>query len=147
MPNSGPVTLISIVVPLVLLLFGLVLMKVGFWPRRRGTTPHCRGCGYVLVGNQSGTCPECGREWTDATVIRGERHRNKGIGFAGLCMLLLALAIGGGSQFTNIDWYHYLPESWIVKDAASSNPATASRAWDELVRRRTIAPLAESTES
>jgi hypothetical protein len=34
-----------------------------------------------------------------------------------------------------------------VKDAGSSNPTIARRAWDELVRRRTIAPLAESTES
>src|SRR4051794_14225131 len=129
MPNSGPVTLISIVVPLVLLLFGIVLMKVGFWPRRTGNTPRCPKCGYALVGNQSGTCPECGRPWTDATIVRGERRRHKGVGFTGVVLLLLGLAIGGGLWFTDIDWYRHLPESWIVKDAASSNPTTAKRAW------------------
>ena len=147
MQPSSPITLISIILPIALMLLGLGVMKVGFWPRRRGTTPHCRGCGYALVGNQSGTCPECGREFNETTVVRGERHRHKGVGFAGLMMLLLGLAIGGGSWVTDIDWYRYLPESLIVKDAGSSNPIIAKRAWEELVRRRTIAPLAESTES
>jgi hypothetical protein len=129
------------------MLLGLGLIKIGFLPKRRGTTPHCRGCGYALIGNQSGTCPECGREFSEATVDRGERHRQKGIGFAGVTMLLLGLAIGGGAWLTDIDWYRYLPERWVVKDAGSSNPTTAKRAWDELLRRRAIAPLAERTES
>src|SRR6185436_10598148 len=146
MPPSSPLTLISVILPIFFMILALGLMKVGFWPRRRGTTPHCRGCGYALVGNQSGTCPECGREWTEATVVHGERNRHKGVGAAGLMMILLGLAIGGGLWLTDIDWYRYLPESWIVKDAGSSNPSIAKRAWDELVRRRTIAPLAENTE-
>src|ERR1043165_7606060 len=147
MQDSSLLTLISIALPIALMLLGVGLMKVGFWPRRRGDTPHCRGCGYALVGNQSGTCPECGREIIEKSVVRGERHRHKGIGFAGLVMLLLGIAIGGSAWFSDIDWYRYIPESWIVKDAGSSNQTVAKRAWEELVRRRTIAPLAESTES
>src|SRR3954467_10784820 len=125
MPPSSGISLIAIIVPIGLLVLGVALLKVGFRPRRRGDTPHCRGCGYALVGNQSGTCPECGREWTEATVVHGERHRHKGVGAAGLMMMLLGLAIGGGSWLANIDGYRYLPESWIVKDAGSSNPTIA----------------------
>ena len=147
MQDSSPLTLISIVFPIALMLRGLALIKVGLWPRRRGDTPHCRGCGYPLVGNQSGTCPECGREFTDATVVRGERQRHKAIGIAGVATFVLGVTIGGGLWFGDIDWYRYLPERWIVKDAGSSNPTIAQRAWGELVRRRTIAPLSENTES
>jgi hypothetical protein len=145
-PDSG-ISLIAITLPLALLVLGLALMKMGFWPRRRGETPHCRGCGYALVGNQSGTCPECGQVWTESTVVRGERHRHKGVGSAGLVMLLLGIAIGGGLWLTDVDWYRYLPESWIVNDAGSTNPTVAKRAWDELLRRRAIAPLSESVEN
>lgn len=147
MQDSGAFTAISIILPIVLILLGIELIWVGFWPRRKGDAPHCRGCGYALVGNESGACPECGREWTDTTVLRGERHRRKGIGIAGSLLLLLGLAIGGGLRLIDIDWYRYLPESLVVKDAGSSNSTIATRAWNELVRRRTIAPLAESTES
>ena len=36
---------------------GLYLWRTG------GKTPvgHCQGCGYNLTGNESGTCPECGK--------------------------------------------------------------------------------------
>src|SRR3954463_6449818 len=119
MPPSSGISLIAIIVPIGLLVLGVALLKVGFRPRRRGDTPHCRGCGYALVGNESGTCSECGRAWTASTVVRGERPRHNGIGFTGMVMLLLGLSIAGGLWLTDVDWYRYLPESWIVKDAGS----------------------------
>jgi hypothetical protein len=79
-------------------------------------------------------------------VVRGERRRHKGIGISGLVVFLLGLAMGGGLWLTDIEWYSHLPESWIVKDAASSNPNVASRAWNELLRRRATAPLSEDIE-
>jgi hypothetical protein len=30
--------------------------------------PHCRGCGYCLIGLPSNRCPECGRTFTDQEV-------------------------------------------------------------------------------
>ncbi|HEV8290791.1 MAG TPA: hypothetical protein VGP94_02655, partial [Tepidisphaeraceae bacterium] len=144
-PSSG-ISLIATILTLGFLVLGVALMKIGFWPRRRGTIPHCGGCGYPLVGNESGTCPECGRAWFNATVVRGERRRHKGIGISGLVVFLLGLAISGGLLLTDIEWYSHLPESWIVKDAASSNPNVASRAWNELLRRRATAPLSEDIE-
>ena len=144
--QDTPLTLISYILPIALMLIGLIALKLGFWPRRTGNTPHCPKCGYALVGNQSGTCPECGHAFTDATVARGERRRHKGVGFTGLVLLLLGLAIGGGLWFSDIDWYRHLPEGWIVKDAGSSNPTIARRAWEELLRRQAIAPLSQDVE-
>lgn len=33
-----------------------------FWRDRRYPRGHCQGCGYNLTGNESGVCPECGKE-------------------------------------------------------------------------------------
>src|SRR5689334_18249272 len=133
MQETSGFTLITIALPIALLIFGVAFVKFGFWPRRSGATPHCRRCGYVLVGNQSGTCPECGQAWTDATVILGERHRQKPLGFTGLILLLLGIAIGGGLWLTDINWYQYMPQQLVVADAASPDPKIAQRAWDELM--------------
>ncbi|HEV8606427.1 MAG TPA: hypothetical protein VGQ99_13725 [Tepidisphaeraceae bacterium] len=147
MEFSGGISLIAIILPIGLLVLGFALIKIGFWPRRKGKMPHCPECGYALVGNQSGTCPECGRPWTEATTVRGERHRSNGIGFAGVAVALLGLSIGGGVWLTDINWYHYLPVSLIVGDAGSSDPTVARQAWNELARRRAIAPLPDSVET
>src|SRR5947208_15213121 len=112
-------SIITIVLPIALLIFGMAFIKIGFWPRRRGNTPHCRGCGYVLVGKESGMCPECGRSWTEASVVRGERQRQKSLGFTGLILLLLGVAIGGGIWVVDINWYQYMPQQLVVSDAAS----------------------------
>jgi len=146
MKDTSGITLITLILPIALLLFGLAFLKIGFWPRRRGNTPHCRNCGYALLGNQSGTCPECGQAWTDATIVRGERYRSMGLASTGIILVLLGLAIGGGLWLTDINWYQYMPQRLVVSDAASSDPRIAQRAWDELMRRRAIAPLDESVE-
>jgi len=41
---------------------GLILLRVGFFPKRRGDTPYCRKCGYNQTGAPSATCPECGAD-------------------------------------------------------------------------------------
>src|SRR5438045_774002 len=97
-----------IAVSAMLAIVGAVLIKIGFWPRRRGHTPHCRGCGYALVGNESGSCPECGKLISDANIVRGERKRRRGLAAMGLASLLLALAISAGSwawRLSTQDWY------------------------------------------
>ena len=33
-----------------------------FWRDRRYPRGHCQHCGYNLTGNESGSCPECGKE-------------------------------------------------------------------------------------
>jgi len=146
MQVSSGINLIAIVLPIVFLLLGLAFIKAGFLPKRRGETPHCPQCDYALVGNQSGTCPECGKPFTETTVVRGERKRNKGVGLTGIAVLLLGLGLGAGLWVVDINWYQYMPQRLVVADAGSSDPVVARRAWDELVRRRAIAPLDEEVE-
>src|SRR5438477_2216152 len=146
MQYGSPFTVITLVLPIALIVLGIAFLKIGFWPRRRGDTPYCRGCGYRLVGNQSGICPECGRAFTDTTVVRGERHRHKGIAIIGLVLLLIGGFIGSGLWVEGINWYQYMPQRLVVSDAASSDPKVAERAWSELMRRRALAPLSENVE-
>ncbi len=43
------------------LLYSCVGTLIGLcWPVRRPPPGHCQACGYDLIGNVSGTCPECG---------------------------------------------------------------------------------------
>ncbi len=129
---------------------GLWLFQVGWWPRRRGDEPHCGSCGYLLVGNQSGRCSECGLDTTDAAnVAHGQRHRRGGLAATGLLCCLVAAAClwgAGGSFLQRIDWYHYRPTGWVLSDAKSSNAPRALRAWTEIGRRRSEGSLSEFNE-
>lgn len=45
-------------------IFAVILTLVFAWKpnvEEDGTIPRCLACGYDLTGNESGTCPECGR--------------------------------------------------------------------------------------
>lgn len=138
------------VIAAVLALVGVVMLRLGWWPRRRGQTPHCRRCGYALVGNESGRCPECGTDTTVArNVRRGERHRRGGVAALGAMALVLALLCGGMASIValrEVDWYQFRPATWVVDDAGSSDPAESTRAWRELERRRGRAGLSEAVE-
>src|SRR5687768_2249915 len=90
------------------LLLSLVLLKLAYFPRRRGDTPHCRKCGYTLTGLSSERCPECGQALSEDTIVYGERARHPILGAVGSLLLLLAIAntaiiLASG----RIDWYRY----------------------------------------
>src|SRR5688572_25588183 len=113
------------------------LLKIGYWPRRRGQTPHCRRCGYPVVGIDSAKCPECGSVLSaHGAVVRGERRRRPGPAWAGAvlaaaaALLLGALASG---RLRAIDWYSHRPTGWVIGDLSSSHEA--GRAWEELQKR------------
>ena len=70
-PNAGDL-LISLPVPIGLV--GLVLLPT----RKKRIRPgHC-ACGYNLVGNESGACPECGLELVPLRTVDRERPRRPG---------------------------------------------------------------------
>ena len=143
-------TLLFVAAGIALALVGAVLLWWGYWPRRKGNQPHCAGCDYLLLGNRSGRCPECGRELTEKSIVRGTRRRRKGVAAVGLMLLLLAALFFGGAgnkRIREIDWYHYRPAAWVVKDAGSDNGAIALRAWQELARRRADGTLSASAEA
>jgi hypothetical protein len=148
-PTPDPIALF-IAAGIVLGLAGVVLLWWGYWPRRKGNQPHCRGCDYLLLGNKSGRCPECGRELNDGNIVYGTRRRRKVIAAAGVMLLLLAtlfLGDAGGKRLREIDWYHYRPAAWVVKDAGSDNAALADRAWKEIARRRSEGTIPASAEA
>ncbi|HEX8911766.1 MAG TPA: hypothetical protein VF796_05360, partial [Humisphaera sp.] len=99
---------------------GLVAWTLGRFPRRRGRTPHCRRCGYVLTGLTSDRCPECGRDvGTSKAVVRGERHVRPRVAWAGLLSVvvgLLPIGLIGYGRFRGIDWYHHHRVEWVIDD-------------------------------
>ncbi len=133
--------LVLLLIP-ALLIVGLILFRRALWPRRRGNEPHCAACNYLLIGNVSGRCPECGGDIGLSGGTRlGERHRRPGLA----CVAILMLFLGVGSIIAiatgiaqEVNWYQYRPASWVVQDLASSNARQANRAWNELDRRRKL---------
>src|SRR5215204_7748963 len=139
----GPVAMIA---GISLLMLGALLVKTGFWPRRRGDTPHCRGCGYELTGINNGTCPECGRPWTQSTVVKGKRLRRHGLGSLGVVILILPLAITLIHWISGFDHYRVWPEAWLFKQLDSRDEGSAQLALNELMRRRSALGLSEAAE-
>jgi hypothetical protein len=113
---------------------GLLLLISGLRTRRRGQTPHCRNCEYNLTGLTSERCPECGAEVTPFTIVHGERHRRPLRAGVGMVLMMMAgtLIFGAVGSF---DWYSFSPTAWVIYQAKSTDPATTSRAWNELNRR------------
>src|SRR4051812_30081336 len=149
-PTTNP-NLLFAAAGIVLAILGAVLIWRGYWLRRTGHQPHCRGCGYLLLGNRSGRCPECGRDLSDErSIVRGVRSRRTGmVGAALVFLLMAALSFSGAAskRVREIDWYRYRPAGWVVKDAASDNPAWALRAWQELAIRRAKGTLSADAEA
>ena len=115
-------------------------------PKPVGETPHCGGCGYSLTGNQSGRCPECGLELTEANIVVGDYPRRL------ILPLLLLASLAGvvyfGQRAIRLgDWYSYRPTHWVIEDAYSPTPDVADRAWQELRNRRASGKLHEDAEN
>ena len=141
-PTQVSLPLVVVVLIPILFVGALVLIRIALFPRRRGNDPHCANCNYLLIGNVSGRCPECGTDVSTAARVQiGQRHRRPGLATVGFVLLGLALlpfvAMTTGRVQT-IDWYHYRPASWLVQDLSASSGPRATRAWNELERRRKL---------
>ena len=80
---------------------GAFLIRIGHWPRRKGTDPFCNRCNYVLLGIDSDRCPECGQFLSPRTILRGQRIRRGELTFIGGFLLALGIAIAIASTS---DW-------------------------------------------
>ncbi len=73
-----------------LLVLGVLMMRRGLWPRRRGDEPRCGTCDYNLTGITSNRCPECGSATAPENVVYGQRHRRPMPALAGAGMIAAA---------------------------------------------------------
>jgi hypothetical protein len=134
-PAIHGIFLYVLIIGIATLLAGAWLIRRGWLPRRRGQTPHCRTCNYILTGITTDRCPECGTTLGPQTTVIGERRRRPILGSLGLLLILLGVATTTATltpRVRNIDWYKYRPTSWVIADLRSSDPLTQSRAWDLL---------------
>jgi hypothetical protein len=134
---------------LLLTLQGVILIKAGFWPRRRGSEPYCRACGYLLIGIDSQRCPECGTVLSPSAIVHGQRRRRLGLGWGGVVMVLpLAAMLGSFAihQFPAINWYHYEPTFLVMRDLRSSSAGDSYRAILELKQRDQAGDLSSKYE-
>ena len=117
-----------------LLVAGLVLLKTGLWPRRRGETPHCPACNYNLTGLTSEQCPECGTAVTASAIVFGERHRRPLRIMAGMTLLLIAAGLTVRLA-GDVDWYSHYPSYLLISQFSSGQQPTNWKPWAELDRR------------
>ena len=117
----------------------LLLMRRGWRPARVGTTPHCARCDYIVGAIETARCPECGANLSLPGAVRhGERPVRRGLGFVGLFLGVLSLALLAFAltpTFQGIEWYQYAPLGWVLKDYQSQLNATSTPGWNELERR------------
>ena len=126
---------------------GSWLLIRGRWGRRVGNVAHCRQCGYVLTGNTSGRCPECGLLLSENAIIYGERPRRpRSLWFGAALVLLASFIIFVLVARAHIDWYQFRPTSWVIADLDATNARKFGRAWNELKRRMTAHPLSAAKE-
>src|SRR5438128_7052665 len=134
--NSGAaaVPLWLILSTVVALAAGAVFLGKGLWPRRVGETPHCGRCDYVLIGNESGNCPECGKSLGDpGAVVLGERRRKVGLIVPGSIFAIVGVGMIVAATM-EVDWYHWKPTTWVIDDLERGG-ALGQQAWGELNRR------------
>lgn len=118
-----------------LLILAAVLLANGFRPKRHGNTPFCARCGYNLTGLSGEVCPECGDPYgRPGGTVFGTRQRRTGNLVAGIVLLGVAAA-NLVTPLKNVDWYGFMPTSFVLGDLQSGNPQEAQRVWDEVRRR------------
>jgi hypothetical protein len=135
-----------VLTPALLIILGSLSLHAGRL-RRVGADPHCRKCNYLLHGIPSERCPECGSTLSRAAIVHGEPQRSWRPFLAGWLALLLAgtlIFTGTISRIQNIDWYHYLPTYFVLRDLNSNRPIAVQTAWAELHRRDAASQLSSS---
>lgn len=78
-----------------LFLSGSIILD-GWLGRMRNSHPHCRGCGYDLIGSweSSSQCPECGADLaSDGSVKWGHYDRNWPRFWLGVVLLVTASVV------------------------------------------------------
>lgn len=149
MAAGGLSLVLLLAIPLLLLAIGAIMLLIALRPRRTGDAPHCSACGYNLTANESQRCPECGAD-LDAprAIVRGTTQRRRAhIAFALVMMTIGLIPFGmlGWRWARTFNWYSLAPESWVLSDLASTEPANQVAALGELARRRQAGALSQES--
>jgi len=118
--------------------------------RRVGSTPHCPKCEYILIGNDSGTCPECGAPFTPSSILHGEPYRRRGMAAAGAFLFplgVLIMSLGFSGIANQINWYRHRPFRWVMQDLDSPPSGAPTKALTELLRRDSGGELSASRKT
>src|SRR5687767_4520640 len=94
-PLHASSNLVWLTLLLAAVVFGLgaYLALTGYRPRRRGDSPHCRKCDYIIAGLETPRCPECGADLSaKGAIVYGERRMRPGRFGLGLLLVLIALS-------------------------------------------------------
>ena len=111
-------------------IFLLACVGLGVWllatcrrpgPGRDGT-PTCGACGYNLTGLDGNYCPECGRKFIDAGIIKtaNERTLSKGRLIGGIVLLCLPVLLA----LLGFVWASAPPVATPARLAPSAAPMT-----------------------
>lgn len=136
------------------------LLVWGWRGRSIGDEPHCRTCGFNLVGSlpAAATCPECGAGLGGRySVQRGQRRRHGGLMIAGLCIGLLTAGVIGLGLSRSASWSGmptYLLR-WVYPVDATARQVLADRiltlnvsqAVVDVVTSRALSVQADSTQA
>jgi hypothetical protein len=127
-------SVVVLVIAGVLVVTGIVLIRWGLRPSRRGSTPYCKTCGYNLTGSTADRCSECGTVLGQAQIVYGERRKKPVFIRCGILLILLT-SVPLFVAARRINWYQLRPTAWVIGDFRTSTAADQKRAWDELTRR------------
>jgi hypothetical protein len=125
------------------LVVGLVLLKTGLWPRRRGRTLHCPTCNHNLTGLAGERCPECGEPVTPSTAVFEARATRPVRIATGVVLLCLSGGLAAAAK-SHVDWYPVAPTALLISQIRSGDVPTAGAAWGEVGRRITAGKLSAS---
>jgi predicted nucleic acid-binding Zn ribbon protein len=130
-----------LILPALLLVAGIVLTVRGLRGRRVDDHPHCRKCGFDLIGLPEGVnrCSECGADLTRPRAIREGRRQRRPValvfGLSALLFVLGGIGLVAWSQIRNLDEYRVMPAWYLLRQARYDGAAPPLPAWNELLRR------------
>jgi hypothetical protein len=142
--------LIMMLLPMLLLVSGVFLLTRGLRGYAIDGHPVCRTCDFDLVGlpADSARCSECGTDLATPGAVRtGNRRRRPKLAVAGGLLIVPAVLMAAVLIFANVtavQWVHYAPHWYLLRQATSPTAATHKPALAELSRRQSLSVLSDA---
>lgn len=128
-------------IPVLVFACSIYVFRLGRRGRQLNHHPICAACRFDLIGTypKERICPECGAPLDNpGAVAIGARRPSRRLMTLGALGAAMALLVGAGvflSRTSNVNWYQYMPTSWLIARAQSARPTTNSAILVELDTR------------